>query len=733
MRHSGPQINAVVTGRCGDPFGVLGLHEEEGEGWVMRAFLPGARAVTVLDVRTGAERGTLNQRHEAGFFEGSVATRERFPYRFRVTYAEAVVEVEDPYRFHNVLGEIDVHLIAEGSHWELYNVMGAHPRTIDGVEGVCFAFWAPSAQRVSVVGNFNHWDGRRHPMRRRIECGVWELFVSGVGPGELYKYEVIGVHGDLLPLKTDPLAFAMEKLPGTASVVCAENTYIWGDEKWMAHRAKRNSRDAPMSIYEVHLGSWKRNPDDGFRYLDFGELAHDLVDYAKDMRFTHIELLPVTEHPFDGSWGYQPIGLYAPTSRFGTPDNFRYFVDRCHKEGIGVLMDWVPGHFPTDAHGLSHMDGTCLYEHLDPRQGWHQDWNTLIYNYGRREVSNYLIANALYWINQFHIDGLRVDAVASMLYLDYSRRPGEWIPNQYGGNENLEAIDFLRRLNILVYEKGSGAITIAEESTSWPLVSHPVYQGGLGFGYKWNMGWMHDTLHYMSKDPVHRRYHHENLTFGLLYAFSENFVLPLSHDEVVHGKGSLIGKMAGDHWQKFAGLRAYYSFMWAYPGKKLLFMGNEFGQWREWNHNESLDWHLTQDPFHRGLQRLVRDLNRLYRSYSSLYSRDSEVSGFDWIDCHDMDQSVISFQRRGRDGSDVIICVCNFTPVVRDQYRVGVPYPGSYRELLNSDAREYGGSGVGNSGWVEAREEPWHGRPCSVSLCLPPMATLLLRPEARGE
>ncbi|MBF0177594.1 MAG: 1,4-alpha-glucan branching protein GlgB [Magnetococcales bacterium] len=730
MIQTDAQIEAVVTGRCNDPFAILGLHQVQTGTWWVSTFQPGALTVTVFDWRTRKVCGSLVKRHEAGFFSGPVESDEWFPYRLRVQHPQETIDVDDPYRYPHVLGDMDVHLIGEGSHLALYDVLGAHPRVLEGVSGVTFAVWAPGAQRVSVVGSFNQWDGRRHVMRYRSECGVWELFIPGLVAGEFYKYEIVGGQGELLPLKSDPMAFAMEQLPGTASIVCPEDRYVWHDDAWMAGRAALHN--VPMSIYEVHLGSWKRKPEEGFRYLTYREFADDLIPYVKKMGFTHIELLPIGEHPFDGSWGYQTIGLYAPTSRFGTPEDFRYLIDRCHQEGIGILMDWVPGHFPTDPNGLGNFDGTCLYEHMDPRQGWHQDWNTLIYNYGRREVTNFLIANALYWVNRFHVDGLRVDAVASMLYLDYSRRPGEWIPNKHGGNENLEAIDFLRRLNILVYEKGHGAITIAEESTTYPMVSHPVYQGGLGFGFKWNMGWMHDTLFYMSKDSLYRRYHHECLTFGLIYAFSENFVLSLSHDEVVHGKGSLLGKMSGDRWQKFANLRCYLAFMWCYPGKKHLFMGGEIAQEREWNHDVSLDWHLLTDPFHAGVQKMVCDLNRLYKVSPPLYLRDGEPGGFEWIECHDIDQSVISFLRRGVRPDDIVVTVCNFTPVVRERYRIGVPVEGWFRELVNTDAVDYCGSGVGNDGWVQATPDPWHGRGWSVSLRLPPLATLILRPEVRS-
>ncbi len=723
---------AVVRGDHGDPFSFLGMHADARLGTlVVRAFLPQASRVSVVDARTRDVAGELPKVHEEGLFAGTLGQRkEPFPYRFRVRTVNGEVELEDPYRFPPVLGELDVHLLAEGSDERAYEKLGARPREMNGVAGVAFAVWAPNARRVSVVGPFNDWDGRRHAMRLRIECGVWEIFIPGLKQGDLYKYEIKTRLGDLLPLKADPYGLCAEKPPATASRVYDLGGYRWEDEPWLSARGRAGARDAPIAIYEVHLGSWRRKPDGTNRSLTYRELAEQLPAYVKEMGFTHIELLPVSEHPFGGSWGYQPIGLFAPTSRFGSPDDFRALVERCHAHGIGILIDWVPGHFPSDLHGLGDFDGTHLYEHADPRAGRHSDWDTLIYNYGRREVSNYLISNALFWLDQYHVDGLRVDAVASMLYLDYSREPGEWIPNVYGGNENLEAIAFFRRLNELVYAKAPGAITIAEESTAWPMVSRPTYLGGLGFGYKWNMGWMHDTLHYMSKDPVHRRYHHDNLTFGMVYAFNENFILPLSHDEVVHGKCSLLGKMPGDRWQKFANLRLYLAFMYTHPGKKLLFMGGEFAQEREWNHDTSLDWPLLDDPMHRAVRALVRDLNNLYRSTVALHVLDCEAEGFEWIDCTDVEHSVISYIRRGREPHDFVVVVCNFTPVVRHGYRVGVPAPGFYAERLNTDAADYGGSGATNQGGVETDIVPCHGRPYSLALTLPPLAALVLHPPS---
>jgi 1,4-alpha-glucan branching enzyme len=720
-----PSIDDLISGTSGDPFAILGLHQE-GEKLVLRCFLPWAHAVTVIDRGSGEAIAELPRLNDTGLFGGPIKSRrQRFAYRLRVKTAQTTVEIEDPYRFGPVLGDVDIYLLAEGNHTRSFDKLGAHPLTMDGVDGVGFAVWAPGARAVSLVGAFNDWDGRRHPMRKHPSCGVWDLFLPNLGYGQPYKFEIHGPDGALLPLKADPYATQMEQSPGTASIVTPPSNHIWRDGDWFERRWQANTREAPISIYEVHLGSWRRRVEEGGRYLTYRELADELVPYVADLGFTHIEVMPVSEFPFDGSWGYQPVGLFAPTSRFGTPDDFRYFVEACHQAGLALWVDWVPGHFPSDAHGLAEFDGTHLYEHADPRQGFHQDWNTLIFNYGRREVTNYLISNALSWLERYHVDGLRVDAVASMLYLDYSRKPGEWIPNAFGGRENLAAIDFLKRTNELVFQEAPGATTAAEESTAWPMVSMPTYLGGLGFGFKWNMGWMHDTLNYMSHDPVHRKFHHNNLTFGLLYGFSENFILPLSHDEVVHGKGSLLSRMSGDRWQRFANLRAYFGFMWTHPGKKLLFMGGEFGQEREWNHDLSLDWHLLDDPMHRGVQHLVRDLNRLYRSEVSLHRFDAMPEGFAWIDATDSEQSAVSYLRRGPDPKDFAVIVCNFTPVPRQGYRIGVPQPGRYRERLNTDAVEYGGSGIGNGGGVETTETPWHGHAQSLELTLPPLASLI--------
>ncbi|MGE5506492.1 MAG: 1,4-alpha-glucan branching protein GlgB [Actinomycetota bacterium] len=718
--------DAIANGTHGDPFAVLGPHPH-GDKLVVRTFQPQAKAVWLV---SPPGRTEMERVHPEGLFVGRVDADMGGSYRLLVEYADGrTEEVEDPYRFHPVLGELDIHLLVEGRHLRTYEKLGSHPTTVDGVAGVNFAVWAPNARRVSVVGDFNHWDGRRHPMRLRHAAGVWEIFIPRLGHGTLYKYEIIGAGGNLLPLKADPYGHYAEVPPKTASVVWDMAERQWGDQAWMERQQARNDRHAPISIYEVHLGSWRRVPEDGNRPLSYIELADQLADYVADLGFTHVELLPVHEHPFSGSWGYQPVGLFAPTSRFGNPDEFRAFVDRLHAKGIGVIIDWVAGHFPRDPHGLHYFDGTHLYEHEDPRLGLHKDWDTLIYNYGRREVANYLYANALYWLEQYHVDGLRVDAVASMLYLDYSREAGEWIPNRYGGNENLDAIDFLRHMNEVVYGEHPGAMTIAEESTAWPMVSRPVYLGGLGFGFKWNMGWMHDTLRYISKDPIHRRYHHDDLTFGMLYAFHENFVLPLSHDEVVHGKRSIFGRMPGDRWQRFANLRAYYAFMWTQPGKKLLFMGSEFAQENEWNVESSLDWHLLDDAMHDGIRKLVRDLNRLYRAEPALHEFDNDPRGFSWIDCNDRDNSVITYIRRGSDPNDFVVVACNFTPLVRDLYRVGVPEPGYYRELFNSDSEWYGGSNVHNAGGVEAEPVAWHGHPYSLPLRLPPLATCVFKRE----
>jgi len=714
------EFDALVGGRHNNPFAILGLHSTA-DGRVVRTFQPGASAVDLIE-RNGDKLATMRRVHEGGVFEAEMPARKR-SYALRITWKSGDVQViEDPYRFPSMLGELDLYLLGEGSDRNVYRKLGAHLRTLGGVAGTRFAVWAPNASRVSVVGDFNSWDGRRHVMRLHPGNGIWEIFVPGVAQGAMYKYEITDAGGTLLPLKADPYGTLHEAPPGNSSIVF-ESDFAWRDAGWIAQRSAGPALDAPTSIYEVHLGSWRRK-DDG-TYLGYRDLAHELVPYIVDMGFTHIELLPVTEYPFDGSWGYQPIGMFAPTQRFGSPDDFRYFIDACHEHGIGVIMDWVPAHFPNDEHGLRRFDGTALYEHADPRKGEHADWGTLIFNYGRREVINYLIGNALYWVNEFHIDGLRVDAVASMLYLDYSRKDGEWLPNEFGGNQNLEAVEFLKRLNVELH--AHGATSYAEESTAWPSVSRPVDAGGLGFTYKWNMGWMNDTLAYMGEDPIHRKFHHDKMTFGLVYAFTENFVLPLSHDEVVHGKRSILGRMPGDRWQKFANLRAYYGFMYAHPGKKLLFMGDEIAQEREWNHDQSIDWHLLGNKEHAGVRDLLRDLNKIYRNTPALHEVDFSGAGFEWIDWNDRDSSVLAWLRKDKSGG-FVVCVSNLTPLVRESYRLGVPEPGTYRVILTTDDERYGGSGAGIA-VVEANDNGQHGRPCSIDLTLPPLATVILEKQ----
>jgi 1,4-alpha-glucan branching enzyme len=720
-------IAAIVDGRHSDPFAVLGPHGVADQ-LTIRAFVPFATSLAVIDPATGAVAAELKEIAKPGLFEGTVPGRPVwFAYRLRASNAEGSWEFDDPYRFPPLLGEMDDYLMREGTHRRLWESLGARVLEHKGVAGVAFAVWAPNAARVAVIGDFNAWDGRRHPMRNRQGAGVWEIFIPGIGANARYKYEIKDGAHRLLPLKADPLARQMELRPGTASVVETPAPFQWNDAGWFEKRNAAQTIAAPISIYEVHLGSWQRGEDN--RFLTYDELADRLVPYAAELGFTHLELLPVNEHPLDASWGYQPIGLFAPTSRHGTPEAFARFVDRAHEAGLAVLLDWVPGHFPTDEHGLGKFDGTALYEHADPRQGQHQDWGTLIYNFGRGEVANFLHANALYWLERFHLDGLRVDAVASMLYLDYSRKSDQWVPNKYGGNENLEAVGFLRRMNELSYGEQPGIMTVAEESTAWSGVSRPTWTGGLGFGFKWNMGWMHDTLDYMSQDPVHRRWHHNRMTFGLLYAFSENFVLPLSHDEVVHGKGSILDRMPGDTWQKFANLRAYYGYMWAHPGKKLLFMGQEFGQGREWDFDHSLDWHLMDVPWHRGIRQLVTDLNAFYRATPALHQRDCQPSGFQWVDANDHENSIFSWLRYGEEGAP-ILAISNFTPVPRHGYRLGLPMGGRWSERLNTDAEIYGGSGTGNLGGVYAEESASHGRPFSARFTIPPLSTLYFSHES---
>jgi 1,4-alpha-glucan branching enzyme len=717
------EIEAIVGGYHGDSFRILGPHAlqtdtDEVSRWVVRAFFPQASSVEIfLD---NGEPVRMEKRHAHGFYT-AYFTREPRSYKYRVQLWNGELEIiDDPYRFPPLLSDFDLYLHGEGTAYESYNTMGAHIVEWEGVKGVRFAVWAPNAEVVSVVGDWNHWDTRRHPMRLR-NGGIWEIFIPDIGEGSKYKYHVRSRHFGHRQLKADPYGFASEVPPKSASVVAALDSYRWSDAEWMRSRAERNWLKSPFSVYEVHLESWLRGPDG--QPLTYRELAVSLVQYVKQMGYTHIELLPMMEHPFSGSWGYQVIGYYAPTARFGSPQDFMYLVDQCHQAGIGVLVDWVPAHFPKDAHGLAFFDGTALYEHADPRKGEHRDWGTLIFNYGRNEVRTFLISNAVFWLKKYHIDGLRVDAVASMLYLDYSRQPGEWMPNMYGGNENLEAISFLRTFNEVAH-KVDGAITIAEESTAFPGVSKPTYLNGLGFTMKWNMGWMHDMLDYFTKEPVHRKYHHNHITFSLLYAFTENFVLPISHDEVVHGKRSLMDKMPGDEWQRFANARSFLSYMWAHPGKKLLFMGSDIGQYEEWNHELSVRWDLLQYDYHRKLQSLVRELNRLYGSEPAMYEVDFHYSGFEWVDFHDTEASVIAFIRRPEHGSGFLLFCCNFTPVARKFYRFGVPEEGFYEEIFNSDSEIFGGGNVGNSGVVSTEKVPSHGRPYSIEVTLPPLAVI---------
>ncbi len=724
-------IRALVEGRSHDPFGILGPHPVESDGETrlsIRVFVPSAKRVWIFPTSDPKGVEELKRRHDAGFFEATIGpVGTDFRYRLRVEDESGHAwDGEDAFRFGRVLTDFDLHLLGEGEHHRSFDKLGAHTIELDGVSGVHFAVWAPNAERVSVVGEFNQWDGRRHPMRALGASGIWEIFVPEIGEGQLYKFEIRSRVGERVFLKSDPYAFGSQLRPETASVVRDTDHFQWTDDEWMGEtRARRQALDAPISIYEVHLGSWQRGEDG--RYLTYAELAEGLIPYVKEMGFTHIELLPIQEHPFDGSWGYQPLGYFAPTSRFGTPAEFAAFVDACHRAEIGVLLDWVPAHFPRDDHGLRQFDGTCLYEHEDPRQGEHRDWGTLIFNYGRNEVRNFLIGNALFWLEKYHLDGIRVDAVASMLYLDYSREEDDWIPNEHGGRENLAAIDFLRRFNEICHREHPGVLTIAEESTAWTGVSRPTYVGGLGFSLKWNMGWMNDILYYFSRDPVYRKWHHNNLTFGMLYAYTENFLLPLSHDEVVHGKCSLLDKMPGDAWQKFSNLRALYGFQYAFPGKKLLFMGSEFGQGREWTCDQALDWHLLETGWHRGVQQFLRDLNRVYCEEPALHAIDFEWDGFEWLDFRDWEKSVIAFVRKGRRPEDEVVVVLNFTPEFWRDYRLGVPTPGFYRELINSDSEHYGGSNQGNSGGVHSEDVPSHERPQSLSLNIPPLSALMLK------
>jgi len=721
---TGEEIEAIVGGYHGDAFRVLGPHAVRKKGeqdrWEVRAYLPQAESAEVV---CGSQRVPMAKRHQTGFFVGCLeGTLCRYHIAARL-WDGREVEFEDPYRFGPQLSDQDIYLHGEGTLYEAYRTFGAHVTCPESIPGVRFAVWAPNALNVTLAGEFNEWDIRRHPMRRR-GGGVWEIFMPGLAEGAAYKYHIRSRFAGYQQLKADPYGFYGETPPKSASLVWNTAKYQWHDAGWMDSRARTDWLKAPISIYEVHLESWMRGPQG--EPLMYREMAVKLVEYVKRMGYTHIELLPIMEHPFSGSWGYQVIGYFAPTSRFGTPDDFRHFIDTCHQAGIGVIVDWVPAHFPKDAHGLAFFDGTALYEHADWRKGEHRDWGTLIFNYGRNEVRCFLISNALFWLKEYHIDGLRVDAVASMLYLDYSRKAGEWIPNQFGGNENLEAVDFLRRFNELAHQV-PGAFTVAEESTAFPGVSKPVYLNGLGFTMKWNMGWMHDMLEYFSKQPIYRKYHHHHLTFGLVYAFQENFVLPISHDEVVHGKGSLINKMPGDEWQQFANVRAFLAYMWGHPGKKLLFMGQEIGQREEWSYRLGIRWDLLQFDYHRKLQALVRELNRLYRSHPALHQVDFHPSGFEWVDFHDAESSIIAFLRRGEDPHDFLLFCCNFTPIPREDYTFGVPEPGLYEEILNTDSDFFGGSNLGNAGVVKSVAVPKHNRPQSIPVMLPPLAVVVFR------
>lgn len=742
------EVKKIINSEHHDPFSILGMHQIEihsseksssksktenektsKTGLIIRTFQPNAVEVYIVEAGSPDKKYKMEKIHEEGFFEVVIPNRKNFfKYLLSITYGDnSTYETYDPYCFLPVLTDYDLYLFNQGTNYKVYEKMGAHIMEIDGIKGVYFSVWAPTARRVSVVGNFNQWDGRRYQMRSLGSSGVWDIFIPGLNSGEIYKYEIKTHRGDVM-VKADPYAFYAELKPKTASIAYDINNYSWGDHDWIKDRETANIYERPTAIYEVHMGSWKKIAEEGDRYLTYREYADQLVKYVKDMGYTHIELLPVCEHPYDGSWGYQITGYYAVTSRYGKPEDFMYFVDVCHQNGIGVLVDWVPAHFPKDAHGLARFDGTALYEHEHPKQGEHPDWGTLIFNYGRNEVKNFLIANAFFWFDKYHIDGLRVDAVASMLYLDYGKKDGEWISNKWGGKENVDAIEFMRHMNSIIYQNYPGIMMVAEESTSWAMVCKPPHVGGLGYGFKWNMGWMNDFLSYMSKDPVYRKYHHNNVTFSMFYAFSENFILVLSHDEVVHGKCSMLNKMPGDYWQKFANLRAAYGFMYGHPGKKLLFMGGEFGQFIEWDYQKSLDWHLLDYDMHKKMQDYVKDLNKLYKSEKSLWEIDFSHGGFEWIDCTDAEHGVISFVRKAKDWKDMLIVVCNFTPVVYEGYKIGVPLPGFYKEIMNSDAEIYGGSNQGNNGGVTAKEFPWQGRPYSLDLKIPPLSTLILKP-----
>ena len=724
MTHINQALQRILDARHHDPFEVLGYHSV-GKKQTIRVFRPHCR-----EMRLGENGPEFQRVGDTDLFEWT-GTDEKLPRNYRLHWVDSAGHdhsAYDPYNFGPQIPDYDMHLYGEGRHWHIHRVLGANAHEVDGIQGILFGVWAPNAERVSIIGDFNNWDGRVHSMRSRGGSGIWELFIPELPAGGCYKFEIRNRDTGEILEKADPYGKEFELRPKTAAVIHSNEAYAWQDADWLKQRREKNWLHSPSTTYEVHLGSWQR--DDSGHFLNYRELAHRLVEYAVHMGFTYIELLPITEHPLDASWGYQTTGYFAPTSRFGTPDDFRYFVDHCHRHNIGVLLDWVPAHFPRDEHGLARFDGTTLYEHEDPRRGEHRDWGTLIYNFGRNEVKNFLLASALFWLEEYHLDGLRVDAVASMLYLDYSRDPHDWLPNIHGGNENLEAIEFLRELNTVTHAEHPGTVVIAEESTAWPQVTRPVNLGGLGFSMKWNMGWMHDSLQYMSQDPVHRRYHHDQLTFGLLYLFSENFVLPFSHDEVVHGKGAMLSKMPGDEWQRFANLRLLYTYMYTYPGKKLLFMGCEFGQGTEWDFDRALDWYVLDYPLHRGMLNLVRDLNHMYRDTAALHRFEFEPQGFEWIDCHDSDQSIMSYLRRAED--EICVVILNFTPVPRYDYRIGVPYAGAYSEGLNSDSDYYSGSNLGNGGQLIAEEIPWMGRPYSMRLTVPPLAGLVLRPVPPG-
>lgn len=725
-------ISNLVDGNLENPAQMLGPHRVsygEREAISVRAYLPDSEQVWLVDQESDNVQ-PMRRVHPSGFYEAICTDTDSSPnYRLRVaSKGGEIIEMHDPYNVEPLVSEFDLFLFGEGRNWEIYNKLGAHVREVDGVKGVNFAVWAPNAESVQVVADFNHWDGQSHPMRKHIPAGVWELFVPGIDAGEKYKFRIKTRGGNSID-KTDPFGFYAELPPRTASVVSKLDDYEWQDSSWLDRRASRDPLKDPINIYELHLGSWRRDPEGHHGWMNYRRIAHELVDYCKEMGFTHVELMPISEHPFTGSWGYQTVGYFGVTSRYGTPEDFMYFVDHCHQNGIGVILDWVPAHFPKDGHGLKEFDGSALYEHEDPRQGEHPDWGTMIFNYGRNEVRNFLVSNALFWFDKYHIDGLRVDAVASMLYLDYSRNDGEWVPNAFGGRENLEAIHLLKEFNEQAHSQYPGVLTLAEESTAWPGVSRPIEEGGLGFSTKWNMGWMNDTLRYMRNEPIHRKYHHNELTFSLIYAFTENFTLPLSHDEVVHGKGSLISQMAGDLWQKFANLRLLYSYMWTHPGKKLLFMGSEFAQWHEWDYDSEIQWDLLGWDTHNGIKKLVGDLNHLVIREPALHQVDFDGAGFEWIDCMNADDSIIGFVRKGEDPDDFVIVVSNFTPVVRENYLLGAPRAGFYREIFNSDSSFYAGSNVGNYPGCEATEHGHHGRPASLRVNIPPLATVVLKPE----